>query len=246
MKRFLLLAVCLGLAGCATIPQSLTVSINSINNNESLSKKTCVVVSGLKEVPTADLQFQEYATYVKRALAIKGYVLSDDMETADIVVFLGYGISDPTEHHYSYAVPIFGQTGVSSANTIGNTYSFGSSATMTSTTTYNPTYGVTGAVPQTGSYVTYTRQVSLIAYDMKSYRETKKEKQLWKTEIVSTGNSGDLRRVFPVLIGGASQYVGENTGKQVNVELQENSKKVLEIKGINIVEDVSKATKDKK
>jgi hypothetical protein len=69
---------------------------------------------------------------------------------------------------------------------------------------------------------------------LKRYRETNKLNEVWKTDIVSTGSSGDLRRVFPVLIAGAAKYIGENTGQQVNVELYEDSKEVLEIKGIQL------------
>ena len=248
MKRLIVLLLCLGLGGCATVPIVLTfeISVDSINNNEVLVQKSCVVTSGLKEVPTEDLQFKEYATYVKRALTLKGYILSEDMQTADIVVFLGYGIGEPKEYNFSYAVPIFGQTGISSANTMGNAFFSGNSANLRSTTTYTPTYGVVGSGTRSGTFVTYTRQISLVAYDMKFYRETKKEKQLWKTEIISTGYMGDLRYVFPMMIGAASKYIGENTGKKVDIAMREDSKEVLEIKGINPVKDDSKATRDKK
>ncbi len=84
-----------------------------------------------------------------------------------------------------------------------------------------------------GAFVTYTRYVFLDAYDLDLFRESKKEKQLWKTEIISTGSSGDLRRVFPVLIAASSPYISENTGQKVKVVLKEDSKEVLEIKGIN-------------
>ena len=67
MGKALILLLCLGLCGCATteMPRSCEISIDSINNNEILSQKSCAVVSGLKEVSTGDLQFQEYASYVK-------------------------------------------------------------------------------------------------------------------------------------------------------------------------------------
>src|SRR5208337_5389955 len=91
------------------------VAIDSINDNEPTVGKSCVVTSGMKDVNSDDLQFKEFATYVKQALTLKGYAISEDTNTADINVFLGYGISEPSEHQYSYAMPIFGQTGISSA-----------------------------------------------------------------------------------------------------------------------------------
>ena len=242
MRKFLLIALCLGFAGgCVSPAMRFHVAIDSINNNEPTAGKSCVITSGMKDVSTDDLQFKEFATYVKQALALKGYTISEDTNTADINVFLGYGISEPSEHQYSYAMPIFGQTGVSSASTYGSI----SGGNIMATTTYTPSYGVTGAVPMTGSYITYTRQISLLAYDLKYYRETKKEKQLWKTEIVSTGSSGDLRFVFPLLLGAGYQYIGDNTGAKVNVDLGLDDERVSNIANVRTYTD-TQASLDKK
>ena len=56
--------------------------------------------------------------------------------------------------------------------------------------------------------------------------------QLWTTTVTSTGSSGDLRRVFPALAAAAKPYIGTNTGQIVEVELPENGKAMMEIKGL--------------
>lgn len=200
---------------------------------------------GLKDVSAEDLQFREYATYVERALTSKGYTVVDQIENANIVVFLVYGIGDPQEHTFTYSVPIWGQAGVSSkttsgtANTFGSAYSWGNAASLSgttrhsSTTTYTPAYGVIGATPLQGSFVTYTRYIFLDAYDFNFYMTSNKEKRLWKTEIISAGSSDDLRLVFPVLIAASAPYLSENTGHKVEVQLYEDSKEVLNIRGIS-------------
>ena len=74
MKKMLILLLCLTLSGCATASSQLcTVSINSLSNGESVVAKKCIILSGSKDVNTDDLQFKEYAMYVKRALEDKGY-----------------------------------------------------------------------------------------------------------------------------------------------------------------------------
>ena len=166
------------------------------------------------------------------------------MEKADVVVFLGYGISEPQEHTYSYAVPIFGQTGISSAHTTGSAFVSGNQVYGSSTTTYSPSFGVVGAATRTATVVTFKRQISLMAYDMKYYRETKKEKQLWKTEIISIGPSGDFRFLFPLLIGGASRYIGENTKNIIDIEISEENDDVLDIKGIPTMNEKQKECVD--
>ena len=72
------------------------------------------------------------------------------------------------------------------------------------------------------------------AVDIPTYRSKKKVVQVWKTGIVSVGSSGDLRRVFPVMIGAASSYLGTNTGEIRTVNLYEDDPRVLLVKGITV------------
>ena len=257
MRNFTLIFFCLLVAGCTTTKPVFHVSVDSINSGTPLVGKKCIVAPGAENININDLQFREFASYVERVLVSKGYEITDDFETADVAVLLGYGIGDPEEHYYTYSVPVWGQTGVSSstttgsANTFGNIYSYGSSANLSgttshsSTTTYTPSYGVVGSSSHVGSFVTYTRYIFLQAYDLNAYRQTQEENQLWKTEIVSTGSSGDLRRVFPILIAGAMPYVGENTGQKVKVQLHEDNEAVLTVKGIQIEETLKEVENPK-
>ncbi len=103
-----------------------------------------------------------------------------------------------------------GKTGVSSSNTYGTVSTYGNTATVNSTTTYTPTYGVTGSTTHTGTYTTFTRYMFIDALDLNEYKKTEKQKQIWKTTVISTGSSGDLRRVVPVLVAASKPYVAKN------------------------------------
>lgn len=92
---------------------------------------------------------------------------------------------------------------------------------------YDTTDGV-----KVGTSTSHTMTIVLDAYDLDVYRKTQKKVQAWKTTVMSTGSSADLRRVFPVMIAAASKYIGENTGKQIRIKLFENDKRVEEIKGL--------------
>ena len=91
---------------------------------------------------------------------------------------------------------------------------------------------VTGA--STKNITGYARLIIIRAYDYKKYKESKTEVQLWQTTIESNGSSGDLRRVFPVLIAASQPYIGTNTGKKVMVTLSEDDSRVIAIKAANI------------
>lgn len=215
-------------SGCATTQPKCRVNVDSIGGS-AVDKKSYILLPANKDTKADDLQFKEYATYVNRALIKQGFVPAESFESANIEILLAYGIGDPQEHQYSYSLPTWGQTGVSSSYTTGMVSSYGSYSGIT---TYTPTYGVTGSTSHIGSYTTYFRYMILYAVDLDEYKNTKKEVQLWKTSVTSSGPSGDLRRVFPILVAASNQYIATNTGKKVTVDLYEEDEQVIEIKGI--------------
>ena len=228
----MVLVVALWAAGCTTIRPQLHVNVDSISSEFASAKKSYVLLPGNKDIPAEDLQFKEFAAYVNWALTAKGFVQTSNRENADIVIFLVYGIGNPQEHLYSYSLPMWGQTGVSSSPTSGTINMYGNFGSYSGTTTYTPQYGITGDASDVDPYTTYFRYILLDAYDLDTYRREKKLRQIWRTTITSTGSSGDLRRVFPVLVAGSQVYLGANTGQSVSVILHEEDPEVLKIKGV--------------
>lgn len=218
------------LAGCRT-QIKYAIEIDSISSPAAESKKTYILLSGVKEINKTDLQFIEYANYVDAALASRGFIKAQDKEKADVAIFLIYGIGNPQENTYNYSLPIIGQTGVSSSTTYGNINTFGNTSTYSGSTFYTPTYGVTGHVPVSRSYVTYFRYLILDAIDLDSYKQTQQMNQLWQTTVTSTGSSGDLRIVLPILVAASQKYMGVNTGKKIYIKLSRD--RVVEIKKLN-------------
>jgi len=230
------------LSGCVATSPKLIASIDSIGDAKEY--KTYILLPSNKGIKEDDLQFKEYAVYVNRALSKKGFILAESFQKADMAIFLGYGIGDPNTHQYTYSVPTWGQTGVSSSttntnsraygslNTYGNYGTYSGNTNTNSTTTYTPTYGVTGSTTHLGSYITYTRYIILNAVDLNEYKKSKRDVQLWKTTVQSTGGSGDLRSVFPIIVAASNDYIATNTGGRVQVGLLIDDARVLEIKGV--------------
>jgi len=220
------------LVSCANLRQpGFAVVVDSLAAPEAASKRTYVLLPGNENVHPTDLQFQEYSNYVNRALQSRGFVHATGFDDAEIAVVLFYGIGDPKTTQYTYSLPVWGQTGVSSSQTYGTATTFGGTTSYSGTTTHTPTYGVTGYSTQVGSRTTYFRYAMITGYDLAAYRESQQELELWKTTITSTGSSGDLRRVFPVLLGAAAPHLATNTGQQVSVTLYEDDEIVRAVKG---------------
>ena len=218
-----LLASFLFLSGCAT---SFDIKVDSLATPEAISKTRYVVAPASQNVNVNDLQFIEFSGYVERALTKRGFIRVDSFEHADIVVFMAYGIGDPQLTPYSVSIPQWGKTGVSGSRTTGTMNTFGNTATYSGTTTYTPTYGVTGYQTVSGTRVTYFRYLVLDALDVQTYKDTQELRQVWQTVITSSGWSGDLRRVMPLLVVAGERHLATNTGKQVPVTLTESNKRV--------------------
>ncbi len=229
-RVIVLLAFLCIVVGCARQP-TYFVTVDALSTPDAQTVKKYVLLPGEKDLSPEDLRFKEFCVYIDRAMASKGFVKVDEADGADIAVLLSYAVTEPKEYLYSYSVPHFGQTGVSSSTTYGNIQSFGNYGTYSGTTTYQPTYGITGYSSHVGTYVTYTRGLSLVACDLDAFKDEQKVREVWRVLAASTGSSGDLRRVFPILVAAARPYLGGNTDKKsVTVKLKEDDEEVLRIR----------------
>ena len=205
------------------------VKVSAISSPSSLNKKTYILLAGNTNINSNSLEFQEYAQYLKRGLYRIGLVQVKNQTNADIAIFLFYGISDPETKEYTYSRPVWGKTGTKSKTTTGNVNLFGNSATYSETTETTPEYGIVGYKKEVNTYTTYFRYMVLDAYDLKEYYNSGKEIQLWKTTVTSEGSSGDLRRVFPVLVAASYQHFSKDTKQEIKIELSEETDERLKI-----------------
>src|SRR5690606_30199649 len=127
---------------------------------------------GNQGVEEGDLQFQEFASYVDRVMAERGFVKVGSFDSADIAVFFSYAIGDPQTHQYTYSVPVWGKTGTASSTTRGTVSTYGNSSTYSGTTTHSPSYGVVGSATHLGTYTNHSRFLVLDAYDIAVYKES--------------------------------------------------------------------------
>ncbi|VUX45265.1 conserved exported hypothetical protein [Candidatus Defluviicoccus seviourii] len=211
--------------------QKFHITIDSLASVSAPQYRTYILLPGNTGVTWDDLQFQEYAVYVMRVLHSRGFVLAHETQNAEVAIVLSYGIGTPEARQYSFSLPVLGQTGVSSAHTYGAATSYGNTATYSGTTTYLPSYGITGLTTYTGTVTEYFRYTLITAYDFKEFKQSGRQVQLWHTTVTSSGSSGDLRRVFPVLLGAAAPYLATSTGRQVERRLDESDNIVKAIKG---------------
>jgi hypothetical protein len=205
------------------------VGVSGFSDPNITTGRTYWLLSAKENVSAEDLEFREYATYLRNGLGRAGFTQSASLEQADLAIFVGYGIGDTKEHYYSYSLPVYGQTGGGSYNFSATTHSSYGSATTYGTATQTPQYGVVGSQQFSGTAVTHLRFLLVDALDMKTLRGDKKNISVWRTEVMSRGTSGDLRRVFPIMVAAATPYFGKDTKKRIVIDLGERDKRVREL-----------------
>lgn len=213
-KRVQIISLCF-VCGCAPMVQ---VSVDSICSKEARLKTRFVLLPADENISQADLQFQEYAGYVEKALLDIGFECASSYEDANVAIVLSYGISEPQTYTYAYSVPVYGQTGIqtqSTGSSCGRAYS--------SYTTTSPIYGIVGTQERIGMSVNYVRGFSLLATDMDRSIE------LWSTKVTSVGASGDLREIFPILVVASKDYMAANSGREICITISENDKRIAEL-----------------
>jgi hypothetical protein len=208
MRIFAFLLAGAMLGGCAgdEVAQDVRyyVHVNSFGANTS-SGKSFYVVSGRADVPSNDPEFAEYTAYLAKALTRQGFLEVPDQEKADLVISLVWGISDPetTLDHVSMRGGIMKYSKKYAAVHGEETYHYSS---------------------------TYNRTAQITAYDGSGIKSTGSWTVVWKTNLSSNGQISDLRRVFPILLVGGLDYLGEDSGGEQIREVHESDELVTWIK----------------
>jgi len=207
------------LANCTTF----NTSVNSISLEDDFSGINVFIGPGNENVNINDIQFREYAKKLSILLSSKNFNVVDDLNIADQVILLTYGVSAPISQTAS--IPQFGKTGIASSTTYGtiNTYNKNQS-TYTGTTTNNYNYGITGVANI--NYVVYTSFLIITAYDYKVFLKSNSSVQMWQTEVTSTSNNNDLRVIFPYLLLASEKYVAKNTNKIIKESVNSNDSRL--------------------
>jgi len=151
-----------------------------------------------------DLEFQDYARMVEMKLSERGYRRTD-LISADMAIFIAYGINSAGVRNYAYSLPVYGTNSFS-----GSSFGSGGMTTFSGTTS-----GIVGSQTVAGSTQEFTRTLIVDVVDYAHYKNTGQIVSLWKGDITSTGSSNDLRLVMPMLVESGFKHFGENTKKGI-------------------------------
>jgi hypothetical protein len=87
--------------------------------------------------------------------------------------------------------------------------------------------------PRVEGQTSFTRYAIINAVDAKEYKAGRRLLRVWSTKIVSVGDTGDLRAMFPVIVAGAWDLLGVDSGNVVRRRVELNGAEVLWIKNLS-------------
>lgn len=210
------------LQGASSKDPKVQIRVDSLASSTARSKVAFYVMPGMPNLQPEELEFREFKYQAEQALLYEGFTMSADASSAEIAIFLSYGIGQPQVHYETITSPTFGLVpdGSYSVNTQSQT--FGNTTYSSSSVHQGQHLAVTGYETQVRTRVRYDRFLTLSAIDVAYYKATGKIGEVWRTTVTSTGSSDDLRRIFPVMMAAAMRRFAITTRGKVDVEIREH------------------------
>lgn len=181
--------------------ERITTSVKSYVAGEMSKNSKMAIVSGNNGVPSYDLEFKKNANMISNVLKDKGLTIIDDVGSADFVILLKYGISDPKVEERIYTLPSYSWVPSQTTTTTGNvTNNYGQQvATISSTSETGGGYIQTGSTVQVDRNVSFVRYLYLEVIDYSEFKKTKKIVQKQKLTVLSVGPNGEFDSIYPFL-----------------------------------------------
>lgn len=183
---------------------------------------------------TRDLQHREFEEVLEAALLKRGLERVDVASEADVAILMDYGIGERVTEVISISTPHhvlndarfrrsrfrYGRQGRRGrrGRAFGD-YPYSSFDRFA----YQPRV-------QTRTVTTVNRFLELEARALTSIEAPRSGDPLWSTEARSRGPIEDLRRVFPVLVGAAADYVGSDSGQIIETTIAEDDARVIQLR----------------
>jgi len=206
MNRILLtlltLSALIFTTGCSVTPK-YRVTVDAITADKAPISPTSYEIKALdKNKSSESLIFKRHSTKLAEVLEQKGYTPA----TADAkqTIYFDYGLEKLKEATETYSEPDF---------SVHVGYGYGGY--------YDPFYGgIFGGGYRTyrQTHIYYNRYITLLAKDQFN-------KELWRVDVSSVGESKNLRKIIPLLIKASAPYLGTNTDEPIKLVIKDTPKK---------------------
>ena len=185
-----------------------------------------VLIAPVPPLEAGTLEFAEATRYLSPILEAVGYEVSSDAEEVDLVVAVGFGVSDPHEWTELSYRPVVNY--VPSQTTRFH-------ATCDGCVTVRGAFETEGHletryVAETRRRRSYVRFLDLTAVDAALLRRGGEAREVWTVRVRSEGPSGDLRLVLPVMLAAAWPRIAQDSGHRESERYSDQSVRVVAVR----------------
>ena len=195
--------------GCSPMTSKYRVTVDAITAPNTTVVPSSYSIKALGEnTDVNSLRFQQHAATLIQMLNTKGYTQVDTDHVAEQTIYFDYGIEKIKEEVQTYSEPniTFGMSWGFPYRYYGRHYHPYNNFWYGGDTTYRKVY----------SY--YNRYITLLAKDSLN-------KELWRVDASSIGESKNLRKIVPMLLEAAEDYIGKNTSEPIKITMREKKDK---------------------
>jgi hypothetical protein len=226
-SKVISMGVLLFLSGCAT---TYTLKVDAITNPETAetNPQSYIIVNKNPDVDESDLRYQETKEWVKTALSGKGLYEAPNVESADMIIELEYGMEEPYDRT-TVVQDIHIERDPPSVRTIW----------------IQPEPGAP-PIPQTIVVQGHTRHIPIQRTIVQTIHEKylkitaiktpddeavdTKAEQLWSVHVTNEDTGDNLREYLPVMASAAINYIDEDSGTEKEVRIKEDDETVTFVK----------------
>jgi hypothetical protein len=223
------LVAALLLAGCATTHE---VKIDSLAKPKAEPAISYEIKNRNPLVADDSLRYKEAANMVKTALSGKGMYEAPDGVKPDMVVDLDYGVGPPQTRKETVSEPVYitipGQ--IRTERVQVGTDSQGRPIYQTITVQDPPTTEFAGFREYIVTVIVYEKYLKLTARENKEQTEGRPQQELWTVDVISEGESRDIRKALPVLAAASIDYIGKDSQGQKTVRIKDSSSDIAFVK----------------
>ena len=229
LRPGLALAAAALFGGCATTHQVKVDSLAKPNAEQSVSYE----IKNKNPLVTEDsLRYKEAAAYVKTALSGKGLYEAPPGVKADIVVDLDYGVGPPQMRRETVSEPVYitipGQ--VRTERVQVGTDSQGRPIYQTVTVQDPPTTEFAGFREYQITVTVYEKYLKMSAKENKEMVEGRPPQEVWTVDVISEGESRDIRKSLPVLAAASIDFIGKDSQGQKTIRIKDSAADIAFVK----------------
>ena len=217
------------LAGCATTHE---VKVDSLAKPKAEPAISYEIKNKNPLVADDSLRYKEAANMVKTALSGKGLYEAPAGVKPDMVVDLDYGVGPPQMRKETVSEPVYitipGQ--IRTERVQVGTDSQGRPIYQTITVQDPPTTEFAGFREYIVTVVVYEKYLKLSARENKEQTEGRPAQEIWTIDVISEGESRDIRKTLPVLAAASIDYIGKDSQGQKTVRIKDSSSDIAFVK----------------